>query len=181
MRWYQDLLRYFPAEEMRVKAHFEWLVAHRPEIYRVDANREYLLLLIEYDDVSFIDYLYVYPEYRGQGVGSRVLQSLKAKGKAVLLEVEPPSAADPDSWGRRRFYDRECFHPVAAIAFRLPSLLTDTMTDLDVLCWAPLPVSDETVYAWMRRYYHDMYASIDVNIYGRPYPPVDECLSYTGK
>jgi GNAT superfamily N-acetyltransferase len=135
--WYQDLARYFPPEEMRSERHFEWLIDNRPDIYRVEATESHLLLTLDYPDVTFIDYLYVYPAYRGSGVGTRVLQSLKAKGKAVLLEIEPEAPDDPESVRRRRFYDRQAFRQVESLSFCLPSPLTWTLTYLDVLCWAP--------------------------------------------
>jgi len=176
MDWYDELSRYFPSAEMRPRAHFQWLIDHRPDIYRVAATAEHLLLYLEYDDVLFIDYLYVYPDHRGAGEGSRVLQWLKQHDKAVLLEVEPASAADPDSVRRRQFYDRLQFRQVSDVRFRLPHPLLGAGTDLDVLCWAPGEVPPARIYQWMQRMYQDLYASIDPAIYGKPYPPVADCL-----
>jgi GNAT superfamily N-acetyltransferase len=177
MYWYEELIRYFPKDEMRLRAHFQWLMENRPDIYRVQATETHVLLAVEYPDVIFIDYLYVYPGHRGLGVGSRVLQSLKETGKAVLLEVEPEDPDDPDSVRRRRFYDREGFRRAASVGFSLPSPWTGAATHLDVLCWAPGGALDEDrIWQWMQQMYQDLYAAIDPAIYGKPYPPVSEYL-----
>jgi GNAT superfamily N-acetyltransferase len=175
--WYRDLAHYFPAEEMRSERHFEWLIANRPDIYRVAATPDHLLLTLDYPDVTFIDYLYVYPHCRGSGEGTRLLQSLKHKQKAILLEIEPAAPDDPESVRRRRFYDRQAFWQVDSLSFGLPSPLTWTLTDLNVLCWAPAGVvPGERVFQWMERMYQDLYAGIDPALYERPYPPVGEVL-----
>lgn len=176
--WYQDLARYFPPEEMRSERHFQWLIDNRPDIYRVEDRPDYLLLTLDYPDVTFIDYLYVHPGHRGSGVGTRVMQWLQQKGKPVLLEIEPVAPADPESASRRRFYDRLGFWPVESLTFCLPSPLTWSMTYLDVLCWAPGGrVAGDRVFRWMARMYQDLYAGIDPALYERPYPPVTEALA----
>jgi GNAT superfamily N-acetyltransferase len=180
MDWYKSLAQYFPREEFRVPGHFRWLMEHRPDIYRVYAEQSHVLLAMEYPELFFIDYLYVYPGYRGKGVGTEVMRWLKSHGKAVVLEAEPVDPTDPDSVGRRRFYDREGFRTATSLSFRLPSLLTDTFTDLDVLFWAPWPVSDGRLFAWMEQYYQDLYAGIDPAIYGKSYPPVEQALKKAG-
>lgn len=178
MTWFEHLRQYFPAEEMRAKAHFDWLGQHKQEVWRVYDTQEAILVLLEYDDACFIDYLYVKPEQRGKGVGGQVLRKLQQKGKPILLEVEPTDPADPDTRRRWRFYERAGFQHAPGLSIRLQSLVTLESTDLEILYWAPEPVTEAQLYGWMRQMYRDLYAELDPTVYGRAYPPVDEAIQW---
>jgi GNAT superfamily N-acetyltransferase len=58
----------------------------------------------ETEHFLFLEHLATRPDKRGQGFGAAALELLKAKGKPIVLEIEPPV----DALTRRRlgFYER---------------------------------------------------------------------------
>ncbi len=61
----------------------------------------------ELENVTFAEHLAVDERYRNLGIGAKILQELKAKGRRIVLEVEPP---DGDIAKRRiGFYKRNGF------------------------------------------------------------------------
>ena len=103
MDWYEKLNQYFPIEEMKSKEHMELLLDEKGDIYHKDEGPYHVLMYAELDDFIFIDYLFVSKQARGQGIGHRLLQKLKAKGKPIILEVEPINYVDSDTKKRWRF------------------------------------------------------------------------------
>lgn len=176
MHWYDDLIRFFPKEETRVQEHFAWLLKNRPDIYRVDATEDHVLLFLEYSDLLFIDYLFVYPEYRGQGIGTKVLRHLKQQNKGILLEVEPIDHRHPETSKRQQFYRQVGFQHADFLTYRLESPWTGTGRELEIFYWTPHPIGKDQVYNWMARAYHDLYMELDPAIYGRAYPAVTAVL-----
>ena len=67
------------------------------------------LAVWEFDDVDFIEHFAVDSNYRGNGIGEKMLNEyLEQATKAVFLEVEPPT--DDISIHRIEFYERLGFH-----------------------------------------------------------------------
>jgi len=100
----------FPAIERRDAA--EHLRVMKKEDYHFDLimqNEQFcgVMLYWETADFIFLEHFATLPELRGQGIGSAALSLLKAKGKPVILEIEPPA----DELTRRRlgFYQRNGF------------------------------------------------------------------------
>lgn len=102
--WYNRLREYFPEREMKSRKHFEILFQEQA-MYKLMEGPDYVVVYFEQQDYIFIDYIIVSGTSRGKGVGSIVLNELKSKGKAIILEVEPVSEEDPDSEKRVRFYE----------------------------------------------------------------------------
>lgn len=182
MHWYEKLNQYFPIEEMKSQEHMETLLREKPEHYHKDESDDYVLMYIEAHDFVFIDYVWVSPNARGQGLGRQLLDRLKARGKPIILEVEPLDYEDSDSEKRRRFYDREGFRHAERVGYRRRSLATGRVNELEILYWAPGESYDDVdgedvVFDAMRRTYEHIHTFRDTEFYGEPYQPVEEVLT----
>ena len=130
MHWYEKLNQYFPIEEMKSREHIELLLAERSDIYHKDEGLNHVLIYVEFDDFVFVDYLFVSKDARGQGLGHKLIDKLKEKGKAIILEVEPVNYEDTDSEKRLRFYAREGFNHASTIGYSRRSLATNEVVNL---------------------------------------------------
>lgn len=63
-----------------------------------------LALYWEMGELLYIEHLCILPELRNRRYGEQALELLKATGKTLLLEIDPP--ADPISRRRKAFYER---------------------------------------------------------------------------
>jgi len=84
----------------------EALLKERSNIYHKDEGPNHILMYVEFNHFIFIDYLLVTIEARGQGLGHKLLDRLKEKGKPIILEVEPVNYEDSDTEKRLHFYQR---------------------------------------------------------------------------
>src|SRR5699024_998991 len=62
------------------------------------------ILYWEQPNFFYVEHFCVLPQLRGMGFGSRALELLQAKGKPVILEIDPPR--DAVSRRRKGFYER---------------------------------------------------------------------------
>ena len=177
MDWYEKLNQYFPIEEMKSKEHMELLLDEKGDIYHKDEGPYHVLMYAELDDFIFIDYLFVSKQARGQGIGHRLLQKLKAKGKPIILEVEPINYVDSDTKKRWRFYEREGFKHAESIGYRRRSLATNEVNELEIMYWAPNDESEEKVFDNMKRTYEEIHTYRDRELYGESYQDVRDVLS----
>lgn len=94
----------------------------------------------QWGDLCFIEHLATLPEFRGEGIGARILELIKKeqRGRTVLLEIDPPM--DDISLRRKGFYERVGFvandmlhihpsfqkpqHPHRLVLMSYPKLLT---------------------------------------------------------
>lgn len=178
MHWYEKLNQYFPIEEMKSKEHMETLLKEKPEIYHKDEGPNHVLMYAELDDFVFIDYLFVSKNARGQGLGNKLIQKLKEKGKPIILEVEPIDYQDSDTEKRLRFYKREGFHHAQSVLYRRKSLATNEINEMEILYWAPNDESEEHIFEAMRKTYKLIHTYKDKQLYGGSYLPVDKVLSF---
>ena len=176
MPWYKKLNEYFPVEEMKSRRHMEALLRDKPEHYRKDEGPDHVMMYVEFDDFLFVDYVFVAASARGQGLGHDLIERLKAKGKPILLEVEPLDYDDTDTVKRQRFYAREGFRHAERVVYKRPSLATGQKIPLEILYWSPEDTNDEQVFRAMRRIYDDIHRYRDQEIYGEAYDPVEEVL-----
>ena len=177
MPWYEKLRRYFPVEEMKSKRHMETLLREKPLHYLKDEGPDHVLMYVEFDEFVFVDYVYVDGRARGRGIGRELIDRLKARGKPILLEVEPLDYEDSDTEKRFRFYEREGFRNASRVSYLRPSLATGKKHPLEILYWTPGEDTDEVIYEAMCRVYGDIHCFRDREIYGQPYDPVEEVLS----
>ena len=178
MNWYEKLNQYFPIEEMKSKEHMEMLLKEQGEVYHKDEGKHHVLMYAEFDNFIFIDYLFVSSSARGQGLGSKLLQKLKDRGKPIILEVEPVDYEDSDSEKRLRFYKREGFHHASSIGYRRRSLATNEINQMEILYWSPSDEDEETIYEGMKKMYEQIHTYKDKEIYGDSYEAVDKVLTF---
>lgn len=178
MNWYQKLNEYFPVEEMKSKKHMELLLKEQGDVYHKDEGEHHVLMYAEFEDFLFIDYIYVSGAARGQGIGHKLLEEMKNKGKPIILEVEPVDYEDTDTEKRQRFYKREGFVHAKSIGYRRRSLATNEINEMEILFWAPKDESEEMVYESMKKTYEKIHTYKDVEIYGKSYQDVDDVLTF---
>ncbi|MGM0874618.1 MAG: GNAT family N-acetyltransferase [Bacillota bacterium] len=177
MNWYEKLNQYFPIEEMKSKEHMEALLKERADIYHKDEGKHYVMMYAELNDFIFIDYIFVSKDARGEGLGHKLLEKLKKKGKPIILEVEPVNYEDTDSEKRLKFYQREDFKHADSIGYERRSLATNEVNKMEILYWAPNDESEEHIYKAMKKTYNMIHTFKDKELYGESYEPVSEVLS----
>ncbi|MBU8906916.1 GNAT family N-acetyltransferase [Desertibacillus haloalkaliphilus] len=178
MNWYEKLNQYFPIEEMKSKQHMELLLKEKSDIYFKDEGPNHVMMYVEMDDFIFIDYLFVSKDARGQGLGKKLLQKLKKRGKPIILEVEPLDYEDTDTQKRMKFYTREGFHHAESIGYRRRSLATNEINELEILYWSPENESEESIYEKMKKTYETIHTYKDKQLYGESYGDVDDVLTF---
>ncbi len=181
MNWYEKLNQYFPIEEMKSKAHMEILLKERSDIYLKDEGKNHVLMYAELENFIFIDYLFVSKDARGEGLGHKLIEKLKKKGKPIILEVEPVNYEDTDSEKRLRFYKREGFKHAQSIGYERRSLATNEKNKMEILYWAPDEASEENVYEAMVKTYKLIHTYKDMELYGEAYEGVEEVLTLNDK
>ncbi|MBU9721788.1 MULTISPECIES: GNAT family N-acetyltransferase [Bacillaceae] len=177
MNWYEKLNQYFPIEEMKSKEHMEQLLKEIKE-YKKDESPLHVLMYVEMEDFIFIDYLFVSKEARGQGLGKKLLNNLKKKGKPIILEVEPIDYTDTDTQKRQRFYKREGFKHAESIGYRRRSLATGEINELEILYWSPTNESEASIYEKMKHTYENIHTYRDQEFYGQCYEDVEKVLTF---
>lgn len=177
MNWYEKLNQYFPIEEMKSKEHMETLLIEKADIYYKDEGKNHVMMYAELNEFIFIDYIFVSNKARGEGLGHRLLEKLKKKGKPIILEVEPMNYEDTDTEKRLKFYQREDFKHANAIGYERRSLATNEVNKLEILYWAPNGESEEHIYKAMKKTYNIIHTFKDKELYGESYQPVSEVLS----
>jgi predicted GNAT family acetyltransferase len=178
MHWYEKLNQYFPIEEMKSKEHMETLMKERSEIYHKDEGPNHVLMYVELDNFIFIDYLFVSKNARGQGLGHKLMEKMKHRGKPIILEVEPVNYGDSDTAKRLRFYKREGFEHAESIGYARRSLATNEINKMEILYWAPNNESEEIIFDAMKKTYNLIHTYKDKRFYGESYQPVEEVLTF---
>lgn len=178
MHWYEKLNQYFPVEEMKSREHMETLLKERSDIYHKDEGPNHVLMYAELDDFVFIDYLFVSKNARGQGLGHKLIEKMKKKGKPIILEVEPVNYEDSDTGKRLYFYKREGFEHANSIGYERRSLATNEVNKMEILFWTPNKEPEELIYESMRKTYNKIHTYKDQHFYGESYQPVEEVLTF---
>ncbi|MBM7554026.1 GNAT family N-acetyltransferase [Thalassobacillus pellis] len=177
MNWYEKLKQYFPIEEMKSREHMETLLKEKGDVYHKDEGEHHVLMYAEFESFIFIDYVYVSAASRGQGLGHKLIEKMKAKNKPIILEVEPVDYDETDTEKRLRFYQREGFKHAQSIGYTRRSLATNEPTPMEILYWSPEDASEEEIYEQMKKMYEEIHTYKDTQFYGKSYQPVDEVLS----
>ncbi|RSK34243.1 GNAT family N-acetyltransferase [Bhargavaea beijingensis] len=182
MNWYDKLNEYFPVEEMKSKDHMETLLQEKDGVYGKDEGPCHVLMYAEFDEFLFVDYLFVSSKSRGQGLGGKLIEKLKAKNKPIILEVEPVDYEDTDTAKRLTFYARNGFSHARRIGYSRRSLATGEKTDLEILYWAPDHEGEKSVeqaiYDHMRKTYEEIHTYKDEDFYGESYEHTDDVFDF---
>lgn len=177
MSWYNKLKDYFPQEEMKSKEHFEALLNDESKNYYIDEGKNHILLYAEREQFIFIDYLYVIGNVRGNGIGKKLLEELKLKGKPIFLEVEPVNESEEDSERRLKFYKREGFQHASSVHYKKTSPVTEEEVELEILYWSPDPaLMEHDVLAGMQDVYRELHTYKDEELYGVSLEPTEQVL-----
>ncbi|WP_034670655.1 GNAT family N-acetyltransferase [Ectobacillus panaciterrae] len=174
--WYTRLIDYFPEIEMKSKKHFESLFHEKEGIYQLEEGRDHVLVYFEQPDYIFIDYILVSGSSRGKGTGSMILDRLKQKGKAIILEVEPITFNDANSEKRVRFYEKNGFLKMNSIQYERIHMVTNELNKMDVFAWAPVHRTELWVYDRMQDIYGEVHAFKAMELYGCNPQPVSDVL-----
>jgi hypothetical protein len=113
---------------------------------------------------------------RGKGVGRQLLNKLKEKGKAIILEVEPITAQDPDSEKRIRFYKRQEFYTMENIGYERIHMVSKELNKMDILCWSEVEPAEDWVLEKMKDIYLNVHAYKTEELYGMEPQSVREVL-----
>ncbi|MCL6454706.1 MAG: GNAT family N-acetyltransferase [Alicyclobacillus sp.] len=174
--WYEKLSNYFPEHEMKHPGQMRDLEQHH-EAYRVYHSDDVVVSYAEFPDFVFIDYLLVNPNTRGRGVGSKVLDRFKRKGKPIILEVEPPDTEDRDTVKRIRFYERNGFKRAEHIEYTR-SDDDGTSHTMDVYYWPADEVSERKILEQMATVCREIHNFRALKYYGRLVADPDETLAW---
>ncbi|WP_245894322.1 GNAT family N-acetyltransferase [Planomicrobium soli] len=152
------------------------LFKEKPEKYKLDEGPQYTLVYFEKPDFLFIDYILVHSSSRGSGLGSKIIERVKKKNKAIILEVDPISQEDPETAKRVRFYQKQNFKKVPSIKYVRKHPITGERSEMDIFYWSPAPQSDEWVLEKMKNAYEEVHAYKGEELYGAPSQPAEEVL-----
>ncbi|WP_409291639.1 GNAT family N-acetyltransferase [Peribacillus sp. SCS-37] len=174
--WYTKLREYFPEREMKSEEQMKLLFSDK-EAYKREMGPEYVLVYLEKDDFIFVDYVLISSTNRGNGIGSKLMNRLKKKKKPIVLEVEPITAADPDSKKRVQFYEKNGFKKAGSILYQRRHVITDELNNMDVFFWSPERRSEQWIYSKMQEVYTEVHSYKAAMVYDNPMQEVGEVLA----
>ncbi|GMA60276.1 GNAT family N-acetyltransferase [Alicyclobacillus fastidiosus] len=146
--WYERLENYFPEHELKSPAQMEELFEEHPAYLREQTD-EYLIIYANFEEFIFIDYLLVNPKTRGGGIGTRVINAFKQRGKTLLAEVEPATHANPDTEKRVHFYLKNGFRKAQNIDYTRETA-DGTSYTMDIYYWSPSSTSERDILEQMQ-------------------------------
>jgi GNAT superfamily N-acetyltransferase len=179
--WYKKLTEYFPANEMKSREHMEALFSDKTGMYAKEEGPHHVLVYLETEDFIFIDYILITNKSRGKGVGSKLLESLKAKDKPIILEVDPVDSSDPDTAKRVRFYERNGFTQAKDIEYKRIHAITSELNVMNIFYWSSAPRSERWVFTKMQEAYEQVHAYKALQFYGKEPQRTEEVLSFPQK
>jgi ribosomal protein S18 acetylase RimI-like enzyme len=103
----------FPFEERRTKDQLKAMIGHeKMNFIALQAGDQLAGLMIwwNFSRFGYIEHFAVFPELRGNQIGSTALQRIRSRSAKTLLEAEKPS--DEMSERRIAFYQRNSFDAV---------------------------------------------------------------------
>ncbi|MFM1655765.1 GNAT family N-acetyltransferase [Brevibacillus sp. B_LB10_24] len=175
MEWFERLNEYFPEHEMKDPRQIQALLDDK-DVYHKEETDEYIMLYAEFPTFIFIDYLLINPETRGQGIGTKVLNRMKQKGKAILLEVEPIDREDEDTVKRVNFYRKNGFKKADRIQYRREGDSGETY-EMKIYYWSPdADLPQESVLEKMAKACEEIHNFRSKRYYGRVVADPDEVL-----
>ena len=176
MEWYERLNEYFPEHEMKDPRQLQALIEDK-DVYHKEETDQYLLLYAEFPTFIFIDYLLIKPERRGKGVGTKVLNQLKQKGKDIILEVEPIDRDDEDTLRRVNFYRKNGFVKADRIQYEREDQSGEPY-EMKIYYWTPKEtLPQELVLEKMAKACREIHNFRSKRYYGRVVADPEEVLT----
>lgn len=176
MEWYDKLKDYFPEHEMKHPQQLKELIDDN-DYYHKEETDDYLILYADFPTFIFIDYLLVTSHTRGKGIGTKILDKLKEKGKMIILEAEPAMPKDSDSQKRLRFYYRNGFKKADLIRY-IRRDEQDEPYSMYILYWSPADMTQSIVMEKMEKACDEIHNYRAKRHYGRPLVDTDEALEW---
>jgi GNAT superfamily N-acetyltransferase len=173
-KWYERLNEYFPKHEMKDIRQITDLIEDK-DVYHKEENEDYIILYAEFPSFVFIDYLLVNPNTRGKGLGTKLLNKFKDKGKTIILEVEPTDPADEDTAKRNAFYEKNGFIHADRIEYERESEEGESYT-MNILYWDPDHLPQEAVLEKMAKACREIHNFRSKRYYGRLVADPEEVL-----
>lgn len=134
----------FPLNEQREAASQEKILSCNEYHFDLIFDGELFAGIMLYWDAPefiYLEHFCIKPELRGHELGSRALKLLSGRGKAVILEIDPPE--DGISIRRRGFYLRSGFHENAFFHLHPPYHKGNPGHRLTVMSWPGALSSDD--------------------------------------
>ena len=176
MDWYEKLNDYFPEHEMKNQQQLQALITEN-EMYHKEQTEDYIVLYAEFPDFIFLDYLLVISKARGKGIGSKLLDRFKEKGKIMLLEAEPERNEDPDSRRRMSFYLKNGFKKADRIQYQREDDEGQTFI-MNILYWPARELSQQKIMDTMIKACREVHNYRSKDYYGRILADPDKALQW---
>ncbi|WP_067624027.1 GNAT family N-acetyltransferase [Alicyclobacillus acidiphilus] len=176
MDWYEKLKNYFPDEELKHPGQFEELLQKSPAYHKFETP-EVIVMYADFPTFLFIDYFLVTSKERGRGVGSKVLNAFKKRGKPIILEVEPADDDDPDTVRRVHFYEKNGFRKAEHIVYTRRDDDGEEFS-MDVWYWHEAFISEREVLSNMAVICREIHNFKAQKYYGRLIATPDEVLDW---
>ena len=178
MSWFEELKSYFPEEEMKSKAQLDCLLKDRGDIYYKDEGPSHIMMYAAFPDFIYIDFLWVSEKSRGKGIGRKVIETLKAKNKPIIIEVEPIDEREPDTARRLRFYNKLNFKLAESIDYLFQAFLTESEIKLDLMYWSEGDISEKAIFEYMNTVYQEIHTYKVEEFYGVIPKSVEKVISF---
>ena len=188
--WYQQLCEFFPVEELKCRAHLESLLSNPDQNhYHLLQTPEFILIYVNHPGLNFIhiDYLYVLPAMRRQGIGSKIINMLKDQypNHLIILEAETEDCPEDREMIAKRllFYQQHGFQCGRSIAYERIHVITKLPIHLNIHFYVPntgLTHQDSVVdpeysaflaFKWV---YQNIHSHRSIEWYGVDYEPVEQ-------
>ncbi|MCU6710564.1 GNAT family N-acetyltransferase [Paenibacillus sp. J5C_2022] len=176
MDWFEKLNDYFPDHELKDPDQLQSLLQSSP-YYHKEETEEYLILYAEFSTFIFIDYLLVTGKKRGAGIGSKLLERFKKKGKMIILEAEPVDADDPATAKRMNFYKKNGFQKADRIRYTREDDSGEEF-QMNILYWPAEDTDQEMIMDKMRKACREIHNFHAHRFYGRKLADPDEALEW---
>lgn len=176
MDWYDKLTDYFPEHEMKKAEQLQDLIEEK-DVYHLVETENYIVLYAEFPQFLFIDYLLVTSASRGKGLGTKVLDRLKAKGKLILLEVEPNDPENEETKRRIAFYYKNGFRKADQIRYVREDEQGRPFA-MHIMYWSPTARPQEDIMKKMEKACEEIHNFRAKKYYGRLIADPEKVLSW---
>jgi ribosomal protein S18 acetylase RimI-like enzyme len=176
MDWYEKLNDYFPEHEMKDPNQLKDLIEEK-DVYHIEETDDYIILYADFPTFLFIDYLLVISNSRGKGMGTKVLDRLKKRGKMILLEAEPSDPDNEDTRRRLAFYEKNGFRKADQIRY-VREDDEGRPFSMHILYWSPTEMPQETIMERMEKACEEIHNFRAKKYYGRLLADPDKVLNW---